>query len=242
MTTRQSAAAVTYPPFSGMVEDISIEYPSSDGEPMAESDFQYIPMTETVSALRNWFINRPDIYVAGDMLVYYRMNDNQVSLAPDVFAVIDASGNHPRDSWLVWREGKAPDFVMEIASPSAWKRDATEKREIYAAMGVTEYWRFDPTGECFSPALIAERLVDREYQPIEAAEGIDGVLRAHSSVLGLDFQVESGLELRVYDAVSGERMRNLREETAARQVAEAALETAESENARLRLLQNQQGI
>ena len=100
--------------------------------------------------MRVRFIDHADVYVAGDMLVYYQMNDNTVSVAPDIFAVFGATGNHPRDSWLVWREGKAPDFVMEMASPSTWERDVGEKRDIYAAMGVTEYWRFDPTGQCFT--------------------------------------------------------------------------------------------
>ena len=127
---------------------------------MAESDWQYVPLTETVSTLRVWFQDRPDVYVAGDMLVYYRMNDNLTRVAPDVYAVFGVSGNHRRDSWIVWREGKVPDFVLEIASPSTWQRDVTEKRSIYADMGVTEYWRFDPTGECFTPALAAERLVE----------------------------------------------------------------------------------
>ena len=108
------------------VEDLSIEYPSSDGEPMAESDLQYVPLTETVSVLRTRFFDRSDVYIAGDMLVYYRINDNTVSVAPDLFAVFGATGNHPRDSWLLWREGKAPDFVMEIASESTWRRDVGE--------------------------------------------------------------------------------------------------------------------
>ena len=33
------------------VDDLSFEYPANDGEPMAESDLQYVPLTETVSAL-----------------------------------------------------------------------------------------------------------------------------------------------------------------------------------------------
>ena len=94
-------------------DDLSIEYPSSDGEPMAESKLQYTPLTDTVSALENYFIDRNDVFIAGDLLVYYRMNDNQTRVAPDVFVVFGAAGNHPRDSWLVWREGKTPDFVME---------------------------------------------------------------------------------------------------------------------------------
>ena len=236
MTTRPIPPGLT-----GPVDDPSIEYPSSDGERMAESDLQYVPLTETVSTLRNRFNDRPDVYVAGDMLVYYRMNDNRASVAPDVFVVLDAGGNHPRDSWLVWREGKAPDLVMEIASPGTWERDAGEKREIYAVMGVREYWRFDPTGACFTPALIGEELGEGEYRPIALTEDSGGVLRGHSAVLGLDFQVENGLELRLYDPETGERLRNHREaeaererEVLARQAAEARADAAEAQIAALK--------
>ena len=128
-------------------DDLSIFYPDSDGVPLAETDFQFYPLTETVHALRLHFTERPDVYVSGDMLMYYRMNDNTVRVAPDVFVVFGVD-DHMRRSYIIWREGgKTPDFVMEIASPSTYVRDATEKRAIYAAFGVTEYWRFDPTEE-----------------------------------------------------------------------------------------------
>lgn len=223
MTTRSTTGHAGIPSDAGEMDDLSIVYPSSDGEPMAESDLQYIPLTETVSTLRVWFEDRPDVYVAGNMLVYYRMNDNRTRVAPDVYAVFGVSGNHPRDSWIVWREGKAPDFVMEIASPSTWQRDVNEKRFIYADMGVAEYWRFDPTGECFTPALAAERLAGGGYTPMPLTEDSDGALRCHSEVLGLDVCVLPGLEFRLYDPVSARWLRNHREEAAARQAAEAEI-------------------
>ena len=221
MTSKPLAAGLPHPPDEEQVDDLSIQYSSSDGEPMAESDLQFVPLVQTVYTLRTWFAGRPDAYIAGDMLVYYKMNDNTVRVAPDVFAVFGASGNHPRDSWLVWREGNPPDLVMEIASTGTWQRDVAEKRDIYVAMGVVEYWRFDPTGVCFTPALAAERLVDGEYLPMAVSEESSGLLRGRSEVLGLDFCVEPGLQLRVYDPATGERLGNHQEETEARRVAEA---------------------
>ena len=234
MTTQSKTGHAGIPPAAGEIDDLSIVYPSSDGEPMAESERQYVPLTETVSTLRVRYQDRPDVYVAGDMLVYYRMNDNRTRVAPDVYAVFGASGKHPRDSWIIWREGKAPDFVMEIASPSTWRRDAAEKRDIYADMGVGEYWRFDPTGECFTPALAAERLADGEYAPMPLTEDSEGALRCHSEILGLDICVLPDLELRLYDPASGQWLRNHREEAAAREAAEAARQAAEAEVRALR--------
>ena len=256
MTTKRIPAAVQHPqPGDAETDDLSIEYPDSDGEPMAENDYQFTVMTEIIHSLRQWYRDSPDVYVAGDMLVYYRMNDNRTRVAPDIFVVLGASGKHPRYSWLVWREGKAPDFVMEIASPGTWRRDIVEKRDIYEAMGVREYWRFDPTGECFTPRLGGERLADGEYRPVELPPEAGGILRGRSEVLGLDICAFPGPNLRLYHPPSGRWLRThheaeaalqeaeatLREEAAARQGAESALQretaarqSAENELQRLR--------
>ena len=206
-------------------DDLTIEYPEEDGEPLAETDFQAIPLIYAVSALRAHYADREDIYVGGNMLLYYRMNRPEFSVAPDVFMVAEVRGNHRRRSWFTWREGAAPAFVMEIASDSTWRHDGAGKRAIYAEMGVTEYWRFDPTGECFSPALIGERLVDGAYQPIEVADDADGILRGYSDVMSLDICVFPDLELRLYDPERGEWLLNYDEEQAARQAAELQAQT-----------------
>ena len=233
------------------IDDPRIEYPSSDGEPLAESDHQYIPLTDTVSTLRNHYRDRIDVYVAGDMLVYYVLNDLSTSVAPDVFAVFGALGNHPRDSWVVSREGgRVPDFVLEVASRSTWRRDREEKREIYAGIGVSEYWRFDPMDEYFGVPLEAERLVDGAYQPIQISRDEDAVLRGYSEVLGLELCVFADLSLRLYDPLRGVWLLNHQRSEEARLASETARITAEAElereregrlvaEARLRLLEAQ---
>ena len=242
MVTKRTQPANTHPPYEEAEDDLSIEYPSSDGEPMSENQWQYVAMTDTFSALANHFIHRDDVFVAGDLLVYYQMNDNATRVAPDVFVVFGANGKHLRDSWIVWREGKAPDFVMEVASPSTWRRDAAEKRDIYAEMGVSEYWRFDPTGEHFTPQLVGERLASGEYQPIPLETDGDGTLRGRSDVLTLDICARPGLELRLYDPESGQWLRTHRESEEALQAAEAGKQAAEEEVRRLReQLHNLQG-
>lgn len=209
-------------------DDPTIVYPCEDDEPLAETEFQYEPLTYTVAALKSYFSDREDVYVQGDMFVYYRMNDPRSVVAPDVFVVLGAPGNHKRNSWLIWREGgKQPNFVLEVASESTWQWDASGKREIYARIGVDEYWRFDPTGECFSPPLIGERLVDGEYRPMEIAEDTDGILRGHSEVLGLDICVLGELELRLYDSSTGEWLLSYDEQAVALEVERTAREAAE---------------
>ncbi len=200
-------------------DDPSIYYPESDGEPLAESDYQFYPLTDTVRALGRHFAHRPDVYVAGNMLVYYRMNDNRTRVAPDVFVVFGVD-DHLRRSYIVWREGKAPDFVMEIASIGTYDHDIGRERDLYAELGVGEYWRYDPTGECFNPPLAGEVLVDGQYRPIPVEEDSSGILRAHSVMLGLDICVRPDGELRLYDPVADEWLRNLDESENAREAAE----------------------
>ena len=109
-------------------------------------------------------------------------------------------------------------------------------------MGVTEYWRFDPTGEHFTPQLVGERLVDGEYQPITLETEGDGIMHGHSAVLGLDICVRPGLELRLYDPENGQWLRTHGESEEALQAAEAGRQAAEEEVRRLReQLQNLQG-
>ena len=225
MVTKRTRNATTQT--AADFDDLTIEYPEEDGEPLAESDFQLIPLTYAVVALRARYADREDIYVGGNMLLYYRMNLPQFSVAPDVFMVAGARGNHKRRSWFTWREGAAPAFVMEIASDTTWRHDAAGKRAIYAEMGVAEYWRFDPTGECFSPALVGERLVDGVYHSIEVAEDDGGILRGYSDVLMLDICVLPDLELRLYDPELGEWLLNYDEERVARQAAELQAQAAE---------------
>ena len=208
-------------------DDPTIFYPKEDDEPLAETECQFEPITYTIAALKAHFSSRDDVYAQGEMFVYYRMNDPSSVVAPDAFVVIGALGNHKRDSWFTWREGgRHPNFVLEVASESTWQWDASGKRDIYARIGVDEYWRFDPAGECFTPPLIGERLVSGEYRPLPVNMDDDGMLRGHSDVLGLDICVFQNLDLRLYDPAKGEWLLNYQE-------TQNALEEARAANAEL---------
>ena len=221
MTAERTPAHTKHPPDEDEVDDLSIVYPDSDGEPMAENEEQLYAMIDAITTLREWYASREDVHVGGDLLIYYRMNDNETRVAPDVFVVF-GSDKARRLSWIVWREGKAPDIVMELASGSTWRRDMREKRDIYAEMGVTEYWRFDPSSSYFSPPLVGETLVDGGYNALELASGSEGVLRGHSTVLGLDICAMPDGSMRFYDPASEQWLRTHAEEMAARQEAEEA--------------------
>lgn len=224
-----------------------IEYPTEDGEPMPGGLIQQVPVWETIGALKAHYSAHPDVFVWGDMFIYHREGDPSAVVAPNVFVVLDARDNPERNSWFTWVEGTGPDFVLEVATRTTWRRDATEKRDTYATLGIAEYWRFDPTGEFFAAEsadrlrLIGERLVEGRYQPIPLAYDPDEVtLRGHSDVLGLDICVLPGMDgdptgshIRCYDPVTG-WLRNRQEERQARVEEAEARREAEAENERLR--------
>ena len=159
-------------------------------------------------------------------------------LYPDLLI---AFGVHPdlwgaRNGYLIPEQGKPPDFVMEVASESTARRDETLKREAYAAMGVPEYWRFDPTGGGrYSTHLASDRLVDGLYVPITIHRTDDEHLWGHSDSLNLDLCWEQG-DLRFWDPVARRYLHTFMEESAARREAEARAAAAE---ARVRQLEEE---
>ena len=182
---------------SSVVAPVSIEYPSSDGKPMAESGFQLIPMLYAIDALRRHFRSRSDVYVSGDMFLYYQRGNPKAVVAPDVFVVVGTSSD-TRHSYFLWDEPKGPDFVLEITSRSTRQVDQGPKRELYRNLGVREYWQFDPTDDYLEPALQGLQLSAGEYLRIPASELADRTLTLHSAVLDLDLRLPRG-ELRFYD-------------------------------------------
>ena len=180
----------------------AVEYPCSDGQPMAETEFQLIPLIEAISALRSHFVDRDDVYVVGNMFLYYEEGNPRAVVAPDLFAVVGAP-KHWRHTYKLWEEPKAPDFVLEVTSRSTRTVDRGRKREIYASLGVREYCMFDPTGDWLDPRLQGLRLHEGEYRPLPSVATVDGGLLLHSEALGLDVRLEAGKVLRFHDPVTG---------------------------------------
>jgi Uma2 family endonuclease len=211
-----------------------IVYPDSDGRPVAESDFQLVPLIYALDALKAHFRDRPDVYVAGNMFLYYEEGNPRAVVAPDVFVVIGAPKGD-RHSYMLWKEPKAPDFVLEITSKSTRSEDQGVKRGVYAFLEVREYWQYDPTGDYLKPPLKGFRLVNENYEPLPAGIAKGGELAIHSDVLGLDVRLENE-QLRFYDPVTGQKLlsyqeveERLRQETAARLALEARLAELEAQ-------------
>ena len=213
-----SLPAVQRPAPTSQVEDPL--YPSSDGQPMSENTWQFGVMVDSAAALRARYRHNPDVFVGGDLLMYYEQGDPTQRVAPDVFVIFSVPDHH-RMSYKLWEEGKAPDLVLEVASESTWREDLGRKQDLYAKLGIREYWLFDPKGEFLDPPLRGLVLQNGEYGELPGRME-NGVRVLRSRVLGLDLRAE-GSALRFRDPVTGEDLRTLEEAEARVRVLEAQL-------------------
>ena len=187
----------------------AVEYPSSDGTPVAESDFQLTPVAYARDALRDHFRGRPNVYVAANLFIYYEQDNLDAKVAPDVF-VVRGAPNHDRHTYRLWQEPKPPDFVFEVTSRRTWREDQGRKRSLYRALGVAEYWQYDPTGDYLLPPLQGVRLVGGAYRRMTERASAAGRQEMFSSVLGLELRV-SERGFRFHDPVAGEDLLSLTE-------------------------------
>jgi len=157
------------------------ELPYDDGVPMETQRHKW-QMDLLIDGLTTWLDAREDGYVNGNMFVYFSMAQvkNQDFKGPDFFAVVDVP-KWERKSWVVWEEGKAPDVVIELLSPSTAQYDKTDKKRIYQdKMRVGEYFWYDPFNpEDFAGFVLRNGL----YEPLTFNE--QGWLRSDRLNLAL---------------------------------------------------------
>ena len=137
------------------------------------------------------------------------------------------------NSYVISRQGKPPDLVMEIASRRTGGQDTEDKPAKYAALGISEYWRFDETGDFHGTKLAGDRLVEGEYQPVEIDVLPDGKLRGYSTVLNLMLEWHDG-QLNWIDPETEQHIPTFRQEREGRLQAEALNRELEAEIRRLR--------
>lgn len=202
----------------------TVTYPSSDGKPIAETDRHRKLMVDFIQMLEHHFREANNIYVSGNLLIYYEEGNPRKSIAPDVFVVFGV-GKKPLRTYLTWEEGNTPDFVLEVASPSTYQHDFGSKKELYASvLAVKEYYIYDPYGD-ITPSFVGYRLVNGEYQEIALVDG-----RLPSTVLDLELVEHEG-DLRLYNPAT-QRWLQPPEERAEQVEAELAKALAELERLR----------
>ena len=211
----------------------AIIYPESDGQAMPDGEYQFPIHSNAYSTLRVHFRHSPDVRVNGNTFLYYIEGNPQISVSPDCYVATGLSPEQQENinrnnTYRLWEVGKPPDFVLEVASHSTKSNDLTGKRDLYASLGISEYWRYDQTGgDHYGDPLVGERLIDGEYQPLRMSEDEDGNIWAHSDALNLDLYWDDGA-LRFWDPVAEEWLRNHEEDHVGRLEERAARLAAES--------------
>ena len=185
---------------------------------MAETPRHQQVMIDCMDILRSHFHGSPDVYIAGNMLLYYEEGNPRKSVSPDVFMVRGLSKKELR-TYKTWEQPSTLDFVLEVASPSTYTRDFNEKMEIYAKiLKVKEYYIYDPYHE-IDPYFIGFRLVGENYEQIAYVNE-----RLPSAVLDLELGEHEG-GLRLYDPVKSAWLftsqERVAQESLARQEAES---------------------
>ncbi len=175
------SSSITQPPRPAVI------YPDSDGEPMADNTRQFEWIVTIKENLEVLFLDRHDVFVAGDLLWYPVEGDPKTRTAPDALVAVGRPKGY-RGSYKQWEEGGiAPQVVFEVWSPGNRASRMIRKLKFYERYGVEEYYIYDPDDN----ELTGCRRIGEELVEIAEMNGWT------SPRLGIRFD-SSGSELRIY--------------------------------------------
>ena len=203
-----------------LVETAAPDAPYPDAPPRDDmQNLFYLHERSAIEALKEHFGNPDSTLVWTEARLGPSLSQPDDTRVPDLMIAFNCDVALARrdNGYSLANQPHPPEFVLEVASRTTGIVDYTEKRADYARYGVSEYWRFDPTGGAYhDEALAADILVEGRYRriPIEWADAAHG--RAYSAALGLYVCWDAG-ELQFYDPLTGTYLRTLAEERAERQ-------------------------
>ena len=140
-----------------------------DGEPL-ETNRHRIAMNVLINSALSALAERSDFFTGGNMFVYYSRTQamNRDFRGPDFFVVLDVDGSPERQGWVTWEEeGRYPDVIIELLSPSTANVDKTVKKTLYErTFRTADYYIYDP----FAPQSLEGWHLDakQRYQPLVA--------------------------------------------------------------------------
>ncbi len=232
MTTAKPAFKMLPYRRQGEIDYASLEFNPDEKRRTEDAMDQNLEIAELLGIFRARFTDfnqRPDVFLDNETYICYDPSNLNVRVSPDIYLAfgVDAAAIRPRKLYLPWEVGKPPDFALEVASASTAAVDVNRKPQIYAAIGIAEYWRFDPTGGANHGAPLAgELLTNGVYRPVELTTEPDGILKGYSPVLGLSLCWDDGWPL-LYDPAGGAYDEGWREVWHARRAAEEQAAIAE---------------
>ena len=157
-----------------------------DRDPEDMTSFKHLTRTGIVACLAHHFSAPETTIIDGERYIIREPGaPADERRRPDLVIAFNVNAElYEHDNgYIISHQGKPPDFVLEIASPSTGRRDTGRKRNEYAQLGVAEYWRFDETGQFHGVNLAGDLLVGGEYQPLAIQVLEDGALQGYSLAL-----------------------------------------------------------
>ena len=200
-------------------------------EPDDMTSVQHLGETGNLHHLIQYLGNPETTIVSGERYIVPEPGtpSNQ-RISPDMLISLSANPALYRqdNSYIISRQGKPPDLVMEIASERTGQNDVQNKPARYLALGITEYWRFDETGDFHGSRLAGDRLVNGQYEPVAIEEPEEGILQGYSAVLNLLIRWDKG-QLRWHDPDTGEHIPTFDQERVRADAAEARVRELEEQ-------------
>ena len=218
-----------------------IFYPSSDGEPLAESyDHLYVIMTTLAMLLAH--LKGQQATVLADQFLYYAQGFPRLRVAPDVMVIFNVEPGG-RDNYKIWEEGQVPSVIFEMTSPVTRSRDDVEKKHLYESLGVAEYWQFDPRGEWIPEKLRGYRLQGDE-EPVyvtittDRSDVLQLRLVAEDKIIAF-YRLDNNVKLLPLAELNIALEQQIAQTEAASQRADAASQRADAASKRTRELEAQ---
>ena len=205
-----------------------IIYPSSDEEPLAETQQHVLAILMALALLR-LYLQEQQAVVFADQYLYYIEGNPRARVAPDVMVVFDIE-KRLYANYKIWEGQQTPAIIFEVTSAGTKETDWNFKKTLYEQLGVTEYWLFDPYGEWVAEQLQGYRLnEDGVYKPIRdhCSEVLQLKLQAEDYLIGF-YRLDNGEKLltpeELYSANLAANQRADQEKTRADRLAEKLLQ------------------
>jgi Uma2 family endonuclease len=179
-------------------------YPTWSAEPRPETEWHRDLMFDLIDVLRRFYEGQ-QVYVSGNLLVFYERGNRRRRVAPDVWLARGVE-NVLRPNYLVWEEPRGPEFVIELTSSRTRYADTVRNFARYRdALRVREYFLFDPLDHHLRPRLQGYRLRGGRYESIRPRAG-----RLPSQVTGLHLEAD-GTQARLWNPATQSRLLTTRE-------------------------------
>ncbi len=151
---------------------------------MGETTIHFNARSSATEVLRRYYSGKGQkVFIASDLHTLYPAEN---AFYPDLLVVFDVEDHH-RSCWNVHREEKGLDFILEIISKSSRRHDQVEKLNLYARLGIPEYFIYDPDKYSLSGYKLQTEKDYAHYQFIEPNQ----TGNIFSSILGLDLTIDN---------------------------------------------------